>query len=117
MKKFYEIALMQHVHGDVDNDYETVFYDYDWGCGYRTCRKYAKEYSKYIGEVKVPNVSYVFKRRLPEKYVQELDEGLAAVKIVCYTQTDFSDYEPLYYEYYKGGELDYKYIFDDTFLV
>ena len=118
MKRNYEIALMQHVHGSVEDDYETVFFDCEGGCSYRTCKKYAKEYSKHIGEVKVPGLGYTFNGVEPNKDIknQRLDAGLAAVKIVCYTETDMSSYEPLYYEYYRDGKVDYKITFDEPFI-
>lgn len=113
MKKNYEIALMQHVSGSVEDDYETVFYDCE-GCNYRTCQKYAKEYSKHYGEVEIKGIGIIFGKQEPDKrfHSQGLDEGLAMVKIVCYTETDISSYEPLYYEYYKDGKVDYKITFD-----
>lgn len=110
MKKFYEVALMQHVAGSVEDDYETVFYECEGGCSYRECKAKAKEISKYIGQVNVPKVGYTFNGRTPSDNFpqQRLDAGLAAVKIVCYTENDMTTYEPLYYEYYKDGKVDYK---------
>ena len=105
MKKYYEIALMQHVHGSVDDDYETTEFVTTYK-GYRADKRLAKEYSKHIGERVVDGIA--FPAREKEQYVQPLDEGLAAVKIVCYTETEYTSYEPLYYEYYKDGKVDYK---------
>lgn len=104
---------MQHVHGSIEDDYETVFFDCE-SCSYRDCKKWAKEHSKHIGEVSVPHVHYTFNEREVNKelHYQGLDAGLAAVKIVCYTENDTTTYEPLYYEYYKDGKVDYKIKFD-----
>ena len=115
MKKFYEIALMQHVHGNVADDYETVFFECESGYSYRECKAKAKEISRHIGKVNVPGVGYTFNGRTPNDDFpqQRLDAGLAAVKIVCYTETDMSSYEPLYYEYYRDGKVDYKIKFDE----
>ena len=110
MKKNYEIALLQHVHGSVEDDYETVIFVCKGGCSYNECRTVAKELSKHIGEVRVQGVGYTFNGRTPDNDFpqQRLDAGLTAVKIVCYTETDYTSYEPLYYEYYKDGKKDYK---------
>lgn len=115
MKKFYEIALMQHVTGSVENDYETVCFECESGYSYMECKKKAKEFSMYIGKVNVPHTGYVFNGREANKelYIQGLDAGLAAVKIVCYTEDDTTSYEPLYYEYYKDGKVESKVRFDD----
>ena len=48
MKKYYEIYLMQHVTGSVEDDYETVDYECE-SCSYRECQKMAKELSKHYG--------------------------------------------------------------------
>jgi hypothetical protein len=114
MKKYYEIALMQHVSGSVENDYETISFEYDYGCSYYECKKQAKEYSKHLGKIIIPNCGYKFNARESNKefFQSKLDAGLAAVKIICYTKTDISDYEPLYYEYYRDGKVDYKVTFD-----
>ena len=113
MKRYYEIALMQHVSGSVEDDYETVTYECEGGYGYYECKRKAKEFSKHIGKVKVPGCVYTFNGRTPDSDFpqQRLDAGLAAVKIVCYTETDESSYEPLYYEYYRDGKVDYKFEF------
>lgn len=114
MKRFYEIALMQHVHNSVENDYETVAYEYTSGYSYRQCKQRAKELSKHIGQAIIPNYRYGFPERKPKDNFPQLwlDEGLAAVKIVCYTENDTTTYEPLYYEYYNNGKVDYKIKFD-----
>lgn len=110
MKKYYEVHLMQHVAGSVEDDYETVHYECEGGYTYYECKRKAKEISKHIGKVNVPNVSFTFSKREANKVVhsQALDEGLAAVKIVCYTENEYTTYEQLYYEYYKDGKVDYK---------
>lgn len=110
MKRFYEIALMQHVTGSVEDDYETTFYECSSGYTYYECKRKAKELSKHIGKVNVPGIMLSFDERIPKKDFpqQPLDAGLAAVKIVCYTENDMTTYEPLYYEYYKDGKVDYK---------
>ena len=110
MKRYYEIALMQHVSGSVEDDYETVTYECEGGYTYHECKREAKEFSKHIGKINVPGCTYVFNGRTPKNDFpqQRLDAGLAAVKIVCYTETEETSYEPLYYEYYKNGKVDYK---------
>lgn len=106
---------MQHVHGSVADDYETVYFVYECGYNYLQCKRKAKDLSKHIGKVTVPGCGYTFNGRMPNKdfYQPRLDEGLAAVKIVCYTETDMTSYEPLYYEYYRDGKVDYKIQFDE----
>jgi hypothetical protein len=114
MKSYYEIALMQHVHGSVEDDYETVCYECEGGYSYRECKAKAKELSKYIGQVDVPKVGkFTASEPRKEFYHPGLDAGLAAVKIVCYTENDMTSYEPLYYEYYKDGKVDYKINFEE----
>lgn len=115
MKKYYEIALMQHVHGSVDDDYETVLFECEGGYSYRQCKSKAKELSKHIGKVNVPGIRCPFNGVESHKEIknQRLDAGLAAVKIVCYTENDMTSYEPLYYEYYRDGKVDYKVQFDE----
>ena len=118
MKRNYEIALMQHVHGSVEDDYETVIFECEGGYSYRECKAKAKEFSKHIGQVDVPGTCYKFNGRTPNDDFpqQRLDAGLAAVKIVCYTENDMTTYEPLYYEYYRDGKVDYKVTFDEPML-
>lgn len=115
MKKYYEIALMQHVSGSVEDDYETVLFECEGGYSYRECKAKAKELSKHIGKVNVPGISRPFNGVEPHQEIknQRLDAGLAAVKIVCYTENDMTTYEPLYYEYYRDGKIDYKVTFDE----
>lgn len=110
MKRYYEVALMQHVAGSVEDDYETVTFECEGGYSYYECKRKAKELSKHVGKVNVPGCGYVFNGRTPNSDFpqQRLDAGLAAVKIVCYTETEESTYEPLYYEYYRNGKVDYK---------
>jgi len=114
MKRNYEIALMQHVQGSVEDDYETVDF-ISWCSNYYEFKRMAKEISKHIGEINVPHSSHKFVERQPNKefWHKGLDEGLAMVKIVCYTETEFTTYAPIYYEYYKDGKVDYKVTFDE----
>ena len=113
MKKYYEVHMMQHVTGSVVDDYETVWYECDCGCTYHECKRVAKEFSKHYGDVNVPKCPYKFnERKTDEIHHQGLDAGLAMVKIVRYTKTDVSEYEPLYYEYYQDGRVIDKYEFD-----
>ena len=116
MKRYYEVALLQHVHGNVEDDYETVCFTCEGGYSYRECKAQAKEISKYIGQINVPKVGYTFNGQDADKkfHSQRLDAGLAAVKIVCYTENDMTSYQPLYYEYYRDGKVDYKVVFDET---
>ena len=107
MKKYYEVALMQHVKGSVEDDYETVHFTGE-GCNYRKCKVIAKEMSMHLGETNVDGFSFHETQPRKEFYHQGLDEGLAAVKIVCYTENEYTSYEPLYYEYYRNGKVDYK---------
>lgn len=108
MKKHYEIAFMQHVTGSVEDDYETTwFLSYE---SYRMAHQKAKEFSKFYGEVSVPGSGFRFlKREKPCKdavvKMQPLDKGLAMVKIVCYTETSETSYQPIYYQYYKDGKI------------
>ena len=105
---------MQHVSGSVEDDYETMDYACSCGCTYYECKRVAKELSMHYGEVNVKGCSYKFRKvEKGEFHYQGLDEGLAMVKIVCYTKTDISEYEPLYYEYYKDGKVLYKCDFQD----
>ena len=116
MKRHYEIALMQHVHGSVEDDYETVRYACE-GCSYYECKAMAKELSKYIGQREVQNAGkFLAQETRKEEDHAGRDEGLAAVKIVCYTENDMTTYEPLYYEYYRDGKVDYKVTFDEPIL-
>jgi len=110
MKRYYEVALMQHVAGSVEDDYETVTFECEGGYGYYECKRKAKEFSMHIGKVNVQGCGYTFNGRTHNSDFpqQRLDAGLAAVKIVCYTETEETSYEPLYYEYYKDGKVDYK---------
>lgn len=107
MKRNYEIALMQHVSGSDEHDYETTAFTTTYK-GYRAGRRLAKEVSKHIGETRV--MGFEFPKR--DGY-QPLDAGLAAVKIVCYTEAYGTTYYPLYYEYYRDGKVEYKDTFDD----
>lgn len=114
MKRNYEIYLMQHVTGSVEDDYETVCFECTGGYSYYECKRKAKEFSKHIGKVNVPGIFLPFSERKPDANFpqQPLDAGLAAVKIVCYADTPESSYTVLYYEYYKDGKVDYKIKFE-----
>ena len=103
-KKNYEIALMQHVTGSVEDDYETVHYN-SYLNTYWEYRRKAIEYSKHIGEEVVDGYHFHGNKGGGVVNAQRLDAGLAAVKIVCYTETDETSYEPLFYEYYKNGKM------------
>lgn len=114
MKKNYEIYLMQHVTGSVEDDYETVEY-ISYLKGYRECKRMAKELSKHYGEVHVKGASYTFKAREKNPdwpYMQPLDEGLAMVKIMCYNKIPETDYNPIYAEYYYEGKVLYKEVYE-----
>ena len=108
MKRNYEIALMQHVAGSVVDDYETVAFISEYG--YHKLHKIAKDLSMHYGESNVGG--FRFPKREKDDFCQGLDEGLAMVKIVCYTETPESSYEPLYYQYYDKGKVDYKVTFE-----
>jgi len=115
MKKYYEIALMQHVTGSVEDDYETVHYECEDSLSYYKCKQAAEEWSKHYGDVNIKGCRYRFleRKRDAEFYQQPLDAGLAMVKVVCYTMTHDNSYKPLYYEYYKDGNVYYKTYFND----
>lgn len=117
MKKNYEIYLMQHVTGSVEDDYETVDYITEYDRYYDYVR-IAKELSKHYGEAEIKGYGKFPKREMDKDgfYSHGLDEGLAMVKIVCYTETEYSTYEPLFYEYYKDGKKDYRITFEPMVL-
>ena len=72
-RNFYEVGLMKHVEGSVENDFETIeFVDVE---NYRDAVKSAKELSK------------------------EWD----ACNVCCYTWTDISSYEEVFKEQYIKG--------------
>lgn len=71
VKPKYEVALKQHVKGNVENDYESVeFHDAD---NYREAVRKAKKYSLSIGS---ENMRF--------KETTTLDAGLAQVTIMMY---------------------------------
>ncbi|MBP5457006.1 MAG: hypothetical protein J6Y37_10925 [Paludibacteraceae bacterium] len=114
MRRNYEIYLMQHVSGSVEDDWETVGYisEYDH---YRDYSRIAKELSRHYGDINVSGCPVRFTKREVDDdgfYRHGLDEGLAMVKITCWVETDDSTYQPVYYEYYKDGKVLYKVNFD-----
>ena len=101
MKKYYEVYLQQHITNSVEDDYETAHFDSTYK-GYYADRKLAIEHSMNIG--KSQSKGYTFHSREKEGYYSGLDEGLACVRLVCYTETDDTDYERLWHEDYKYGK-------------
>ena len=75
MKKNYEVSLMRHVEGSVEDDFETVNYD-GVGCNYRECVKIAKEKSMIWD----------------------------ACNVTCYTITEECSYEIIFQERYIQGK-------------
>lgn len=97
VKPQYEVALKQHVKGDVDNDYETV--DFIGADNYKEACKIAKAQSKDIGK---NNGRFLETERQ--------NAGLAMVSIVCYYSDDVSDYNEVWQEDYVGGKKVGRYI-------
>lgn len=98
VKPQYEVALKQHVKGDVDNDYETVgFIGAD---NYKEACKIAKAQSKGIG-----------KNNDRFRETERLNAGLAIVSIVCYYSDDVSDYNEVWQEDYVEGKKVGRYKF------
>ena len=96
VKPKYEVALKQHVKGDMENDYESVeFHDAD---NYREAVRKAKKYSLSIGS---ENMRF--------KETTTLDAGLAQVTIVCYYSDDTSDYNDVWQEEYINGKKTRRY--------
>ena len=96
VKPKYEVALKQHVKGDVENDYESVeFHDAD---NYIEAVRKAKKYSLSIGS---ENMRF--------KETTTLDAGLAQVTIVCYYSDDTSDYNEVWQEEYINGKKTKRY--------
>lgn len=79
MKKNYEVSLMRHVEGSVEDDFETVDYD-GVGCNYRECVKIAKEKSMIWD----------------------------ACNITCYTITEECSYEIIFQERYIQGKKQWR---------
>ena len=98
VKPQYEVALKQHVKGDVDNDYETV--DFIEADNYKEACKIAKAQSKGIGKNN---------GRFHE--TERLNAGLASVSIVCYYSDDVSDYNEVWQEDYVEGKKVGRYKF------
>lgn len=99
VKPRYEVALKQHVKGDVDNDYETV--DFIGAYSYKKACEIAKVQSKNIGK----NTDGRFHE------TERLDAGLASVSIVCYYSDDDSDYNEVWQEDYVEGKKVGRYKF------
>ena len=78
-RNFYEVGLMKHVEGSVEDDFETIEYTGE-GCNCRDCVKIAKELSK------------------------EWD----ACNVVCYTWTTETSYHEIYHERYIKGKKQYR---------
>lgn len=97
VKPQYEVALKQHVKGDVDNDYGTV--DFIGADNYKEACKIAKAQSKDIGK---NNGRFLETERQ--------NAGLAMVSIVCYYSDDVSDYNEVWQEDYVGGKKVGRYI-------
>ena len=97
VKPQYEVALKQHVKGDVDNDYETV--DFIGADNYKEACKIAKAQSKDIGK---NNGRFLETERL--------NAGLAMVTVCCYYADDTSDYNEVWQEDYVGGKKVGRYI-------
>lgn len=98
VKPQYEVALKQHVKGDVDNDYETV--DFIGADNYKEACKIAKAQSKGIG-----------KNNDRFNETERLNAGLAIVSIVCYYSDDVSDYNEVWQEDYVEGKKVGRYKF------
>lgn len=97
VKPQYEVALKQHVKGDVDNDYKTV--DFIGADNYKEACKIAKAQSKDIS-----------KKDGKFHETECLDAGLAMVSIVCYYSDDVSDYNEVWQENYVEGKKVGRYI-------
>ena len=98
VKPQYEVALKQHVKGDVDNDYETV--DFIGADNYKEACKIAKAQSKDIGK---NNGRFLETERL--------DAGLVMVSVCCYFADDTSDYNEVWQEDYVEGKKVGRYKF------
>nr|DAP71210.1 MAG TPA: hypothetical protein [Bacteriophage sp.] len=98
VKPQYDVALKQHVKGDVADDYETV--DFIGADNYKEACKIAKAQSKGIGKNN---------DRFHE--TERLNAGLAIVSIVCYYSDDVSDYNEVWQEDYVEGKKVGRYKF------
>lgn len=96
VKPQYEVALKQHVKGDVDNDYESVAYHEV--SNYKEAVKIAKKFSLDIG-----------REDSRFKETATLDAGLAQVTIICYYADDMSDYNDAWQEEYVNGKKTRRY--------
>jgi hypothetical protein len=79
MKKNYEVSLMRHVAGSVEDDFETVDYA-GVGCNYRECVKIAKEKSMIWD----------------------------ACNVICYANTEDCSYEIIFQEQYIQGKKQWR---------
>lgn len=96
VKPQYEVALKQHVKGDIDNDYESV--EYHEASNYKEAVKIAKKFSLDIGH-----------EDSRFKETTTLDAGLAQVTIICYYADDMSDYNDVWKEEYVNGKKTRRY--------
>ena len=99
VKPQYEVALKQHVKGNVFNDYRTVeFIRVD---NYKEACNIAKAQSKNIGK----NNDGKFNE------TELLDAGLVSVSITCYYADEESDYNIVWDEDYVDGKKVGRYNF------
>ena len=98
VKPQYEVALKQHVKGDVSDDYETI--DSIGAYNYKNACEIAKAQSKNIGK----NNDGRFHE------TERLNAGLAMVTVCCYYADDTSDYNEVWQEDYVGGKKVGRYI-------
>ena len=96
VKPQYEVALKQHVKGDIDNDYESVAYHEAYN--YKEAVKIAKKFSLDIG---------CEDSRFKE--TATLDAGLAQVTIICYYADDTSSYNDVWQEEYINRKKTRRY--------
>ena len=78
-KKFYEVAIMQHVTGSTDDDFETIFFDSD---------------------------NYTYKKSV--KIAKEKSLKYDACDVICYTKNNQTLYNEIYREQYIKGEKQFR---------